>query len=424
MKRAFIKLSILLTILKSTSTWSQSLNEVLITVDKRNPEIAAAKSTLSQTYDEIPTAWSNYLPNLSLSTSIDRSLTDDKYDNSSSRANTFSNTLTLSQDLFNLQHDEQFKKAKLNIQKQEQTFRSVQQSTLMSAITAYLAIIKAKNIVNLRTKNVEVLKSHLKNTILQHEMRRRTNADLAQAESRLAKGNADKLASQVDYNVALSTYQRLVGAEPTDLSMPTFENEFQQNIEEIEKMAITEHPNVLVASINVDAAKSDIQSKEHAFGPTLSLSGSISKSSTNNKASANTGSTVSSIGLTLSIPLYQKGAEYTELSTARKALKQAESEFDTAKRLAIDNVQREWERKKGASVKILAYEAQVKAASIALDSVRLELKAGRRTLLNLLDAEQELLNARVNLASAEHDLILTKYKLQERVGRLHTLVTQ
>lgn len=420
MKRAFIKLSILLTILKSTSAWSQSLNEVLITVDKRNPEIAAAKSTLSQTYDEIPTAWSNYFPNLSLSTSIDRSLTDDKYDNSSSRANTFSNTLTLSQDLFNLQHDEQFQKAKLNIQKQEQTFRSVQQSTLMSTITAYLAIIKAKNIVNLRTKNVEVLKSHLKNTILQHEMRRRTNADLAQAESRLAKGNADKLASQVDYNVALSTYQRLVGAEPTDLSMPTFENEFQQNIEEIEEMAITEHPNVLVASINVEAAKSDIQSKKNAFGPTLSLSGSISKSNTNNKAAANTGSIASSIGLTLSLPLYQKGIEYTDLKTARKALTQAQAEFDTAKRLAIDNVRSAWESKKGASAKVLAYQAQVKAASIALNSVRLELKAGRRTLLNLLDSEQELLNARVNLTSAKHDLILIKYRLKERVGRLST----
>ena len=79
---------------------------------------------------------------------------------------------------------------------------------------------------------------------------------------------------------------------------------------------------------------------------------------------------------------------------------------------------------KGASVKIQAYEAQVKAASIALNSVRLELKAGRRTVLNLLDAEQEMLNARVNLPSAEHDLILTKYKLHERVGRLHTLVAQ
>ena len=424
MKRVCIKLFVISIILKSIPAWCQSLNEVLVAVNERNPEIAAAKSILSQTYDEIPTAWSNFLPDLSLSTSINRSLTDDKYDNSSSRANSFSNTLTLSQDLFNLQHDEQFQKAKLNIEKQEQTFRSVQQSTLMSTITAYLAIIKSKNIVDLRIKSVEVLKSHLDSTTIQHEVRRRTNADLAQAESRLAKGNADKLASQVDYNVALSTYRRLVGADPIDLPMPSFENDFPQNIKEIEKMAITEHPNVLVASINVDAAKSDIQSKKHAFGPTLSLSGSISKSSTNNKASANTGSTVSSIGLTLSIPLYQKGAEYTELSTARKALKQAESEFDTAKRLAIDNVQREWERKKGASVKILAYEAQVKAASIALDSVRLELKAGRRTLLNLLDAEQELLNARVNLASAEHDLILTKYKLQERVGRLHTLVTQ
>ena len=76
----------------------------------------------------------------------------------------------------------------------------------------------------------------------------------------------------------------------------------------------------------------------------------------------------------------------------------------------------------GAASKIVAYRAQEKAATIALESIRLELKAGRRTVLNLLDSEKELLNARVNLASAEHDLILTKYELQERVGRMHTVL--
>ena len=105
----------------------------------------------------------------------------------------------------------------------------------MSTITAYLAIIKSKNIVDLRTKSVEVLKSHLDSTVIQHEMRRRTNADLAQAESRLARGNADKLASQVDYNVALSTYRRLVGAEPIDLSMPNLKMTFRRILKKLRR---------------------------------------------------------------------------------------------------------------------------------------------------------------------------------------------
>jgi len=424
MERKWLQLCIVIVILKSIPAWSQSLNEVIVDVDKKNPEIAAARSVLLQTYNEIPTAWTNLLPNVSLSTSIGRSVTDDKYDHSSSRADTFTNTLSVSQDLFNLQFNEQFQTAKLNIEKQEQTFRSVQQTTLMHVITAYLAVIKTQNIVKLKIKNVEVLRSHLDSTKAQHEMRRLTNADLAQAESRLAQGKADELSSQVDYNSAVSTYRRLVGKEPKDLILPIFENTFSENIQEIEKMAMTEHPDVLAADIDVKKAKSDIRMKKRAFGPSLSLSGSIAKTTTNNKASASTGSTVSSLGLTFTMPLYQKGIEYIELDTAERILKQTKAEFDTAMRLAVDNARKAWESKQGASAKILAYRAQEKAAIVALKSLRLELKAGRRTVLNLLDSEKELLNARVNLAGAEHDLILTKYKLHERVGRLHLLTSQ
>jgi outer membrane protein len=414
----------LIFIAKPIHVWSQSIDEVLIVVNNENPEIAAARSTLSQTYDEIPTAWTNFLPNISFSTTFERSLTDDNYNNTSSRSETFSNTLSIGQDLFNLQHNEQFRRAKLNIEKQKQTFRSVQQIVLMKTITAYLAVIKNRDNVNLQTKNVEVLKSHLENTKIQHEMRRRTNADLAQAKSRLAKGNADKLSSKVDYNAALSTYQRLVGVGPDDLFLPNFENDFPQDIQEIERMAASEHPDVLVASIGVKAAKSDIRSKERAFGPSLALSGSIAKSNTNNKASASSGSTISSLGLTFTVPIYQKGVEHAELATARKALKQSDLELLTARRLAVDNARKSFENKKGAIAKIQAFEAQVQAATVALNSIRQELDAGRRTVLNLLDAEQELLNARVSLATAKHNLILTTYRLQERVGRLHTLVAQ
>ena len=83
MRPTWLQLFAVMLIFKSNFAWAQSLNEVLIDVEKNNPEIEAAKSILSQTYDEIPTAWTNFLPNISLSSSIDRSVTDDNYDLSS-----------------------------------------------------------------------------------------------------------------------------------------------------------------------------------------------------------------------------------------------------------------------------------------------------------------------------------------------------
>ena len=119
MKPGWLQLFAVMLIFKYNFAWAQSLNEVLIDVEKNNPEIQAAKSTLSQIYDEVPTAWTNFLPNISLSSSIDRSVTDDNYDLSSTKADAFTNTLSLSQNLFNLQNNEQFRKARLNIAKQE-----------------------------------------------------------------------------------------------------------------------------------------------------------------------------------------------------------------------------------------------------------------------------------------------------------------
>ena len=128
----------------------------------------------------MPVAWSNYFQHQYFQLSR-HAVTDDKYDQSSTRSDTFSNTLSLSQDLLNLQHNEQFKQAKLKIEKQEATFRSVEQRVLLSAITAYLDVLKKQNIVLLHENNLKVLGSLMESVRTQHEMRRRTNADLAQA---------------------------------------------------------------------------------------------------------------------------------------------------------------------------------------------------------------------------------------------------
>ena len=407
-----------MSIFQSESGSAQSLDNVLSDVREKNPEIISAKSALSQAYEEMPVAWSNYLPNISLSSSLERTVTDDKYDQSSTRSDTFSNTLSLSQDLLNLQHNEQFKQAKLKIEKQEATFRSVEQRVLLSAITAYLDVLKKQNIVLLHENNLKVLGSLMESVRTQHEMRRRTNADLAQAESRLAKGKADLLSAEIDRNVASSAYVRITGNYPGVLAKPKQIDRVSISDSEIEKIALTDHPSIKIASLGVELAKSQIKSKKRAFAPSLALSGSVAKSNSNDTASASSGSTVSSIGLTLSLPLFQKGMEYSDLRHSQDELNKALAELDNARRTVVENVWNTWESRRGVYAKIEAYKLQVKAAQIALESVEQELSAGRRSTLDVLNAEQELLNACVNLAGAEHDSILAEYRLIERVGSL------
>ena len=407
-----------LSIFQSDPGVARSLDDVLSDVREKNPEIISANSLLLQTYEDMPVAWSNYSPNISITSSVERAVTDDKYDQSSTRSDTFSNTLSLSQDLLNMQHNEQFRQAKLKIEKQEATFRSVVQRVLLSTITAYLDVLKKHNIVLLHENNLKVLETHMQSVRTQHEMRRRTNADLAQAESRLAKGKADLLSAEIDINVASSAFTRITGSNPEFLTKPGQIDRVSISAEEIEKIALTDHPSVIIALLEVELAESQIKSKKRAFAPSLALSGSVAKSNSNNSATASSGSTVSSIGLTLSVPLFPKGMEYSDLRHSQEELKKALANLDNARRTVVDNVRNTWESRRGAYAKIEAYELQVRAAKIALESVKQELSAGRRSTLDVLNAEQELLNARVNLAGAEHDSILSEYRLIEGAGNL------
>ena len=417
-KKTIYALTFVFTFTLGNGAVADTLEEMLARTYQNNPDILAAQSTLEQTLEETPVAWTNYLPSVSLSNSFSRTLTDDEYASTSTKADDRSTTLSVSQDLLNFSSNEQFNKAKYNILRQRELFRGTVQKVLLDAITAYLDVIKNENIVQLRKNNVAVLETHLKSTEALYELRRRTNADLSQAQSRLAKGNADLTTSEIDYNIAASKYRRITGLDPNNLSQPVFDIMIPYRLQDAMEMALVSHPNVVSAFKSVDAAKSDIRTKKTAFAPTLSLSGSVSKSHTNNMASASDESVTSSVGLELTIPIFQKGVEYTDLRIAEMALKKAMADMDSARRVAEDNAAQSWEEMRGAKAKIEAFEVQVNAATIALKGISQELEAGRRTLLNLLDAEQELLNARVSLAGANHDYLLAKYKLAERVGEL------
>lgn len=397
---------------------AQSLEDVLSQTYRNSPQILAARATLDQTLEEIPQAWSKFLPNISYSNSYTRENARDIYTGDTSGSDTRTNTLSLSQNLVNFSNITGFDKAKHNIETQRQRLRVSEQKVLLEAVSTYLNVMKNTKIVALKSNNVSVLEAHLKSTEIQFELRRRTNGDLAQAQSRLAKSEADLASAQVSLDKAKSKFFRVNGLVPKNLEMPFFNMVLPENVLEVEERAISRPPSVLAASSAVAAAKEEISIKKRDFAPQLALSGSVANSHTNNRITTGTETLTSSIGLTLTVPIFQSGGEYNSLRVAKAALRQSFHQLDTARRTALDNAQQAWEDIVGGAVKIKAFQAQVNAAEIALKGITAELEVGRRTLLNLLDSEQELLDAKVNFESANFDHMIAQYTVMERIGQL------
>ncbi|MBL4693434.1 MAG: TolC family protein, partial [Magnetovibrio sp.] len=302
-----------------------------------NPRILSARETLKQTNENISQAHSNFLPNLSASRSYGRTNTRTVEDRNSSGSVTRTDTLSLSQNIFNYSHIAQLKKADREVGAQRMRLQASEQDILLQAITSYIDVLKALNVIDLRHSNMKVMQAHLKSTKIQYELRRRTNTDLAQAKSRLAKGRADLASAQATYDKSRSKFMQVNGYYPQQLKMPSFKYKLPESPDEAQENALSDHPNVWAASLDVDAARAEISVKQGERAPNLALSGSVAKANTMNKSSANSDTLTSAVTLTLTVPLFQSGVEYSNVRTANTGLRQKLYDLDQARRTAKDN---------------------------------------------------------------------------------------
>ena len=158
--------------------------------------------------------------------------------------------------------------------------------------------------------------------------------------------------------------------------------------------------------------------KKGKFAPHVALSGSIANSNSINRNDANSDTLTSAASVTFTVPIYQSGTEYSGLRLARNSLSKSIYTLDQSRRSARNKARQSWEDMISAEARVDSYMEQIRAAKIALDGIKAELIVGRRTLLNLLDAEQELLDARVNYTVASRDYFVARYKILESIGQL------
>jgi outer membrane protein len=411
---------------------ADTLEWALVQAYQNNPSLNSQRAALRATDENVPQALSGYRPKLSATASAGYQYTDTL--SHTVNQTVFPNTVTYSsiagpfrsrgvgatatQTIFNgFQTDNRTRQAESQVMGARETLRVTEQQVLLDAATAYMNLLRDSAILDLNRRNVEVLTEQLKQTRDRFNVGEVTRTDVAQAESRLAAGRSALLGAESNYVTSRANYRRIIGVDPGKLAPGTPVDRLSpRNLAAAVAQGQKESPSVSAAMYGVDIAELGVKVSEGALYPNVTLTGSAAKNwdpaLTTNKQTA-----LAIVGQ-VTVPIFQGGAEYSTIRQNKETLGQKRIDLDTNRDQARATVVQSWGQLEAGKAQIEATTAQVNAAEIALNGVREEARVGQRTTLDVLNAQQELVNARVALVTAQHDRVVASYSLLAAVGRL------
>jgi outer membrane protein len=286
-------------------------------------------------------------------------------------------------------------------------------------------VLRDTAILNLRRNNVEVLEQQLRQTRDRFQVGEVTRTDVAQAEASLAQGQADAFTAQSNLQTSIANFRQVIGIEPQNLQPARpLDKLVPTTLKSAIALSELEHPSIQSARHNVDAASMNVKVIQGQLYPTIGVTGAVTRrydvaAGTAGSGGSGRNDTVgASIVTSLSVPIYEGGAVYSAVRQAKELLSQAQLQADLQRETIRALVVSTWGSWVNSTAVIQAAQAQVRAAEIALNGVREEAKVGQRTTLDVLNAQQLLLNARVQLVTAQRDRVVNSYALLAAVGRL------
>ncbi len=297
--------------------------------------------------------------------------------------------------------------------------RYTEQTVLLQALTAYMDVLKNAAIVDLNKNNVQVLVEQLRQTTDRFNVGELTRTDVAQAEATLAGAQAQELEAESTLAATLATYRQVIGDEPHNLApVAPLGKQLPRTVSESIRIAVAENPAVVAMLHGVDVAELAIKIAEGSLLPSVSLQGQLADRW--DYAGYATGNHVwdGTVVAQLSMPIYDGGATYAGIRQAKEQLAQQELNADYQRDQVRQAVVAAWGANENSTGVLKAAKAQVQAAEVALEGVREEAKVGQRTTLDVLNAELAVLNARVQLVTAQHDQVVNSYTLLSAIGRL------
>lgn len=312
----------------------------------------------------------------------------------------------------------QYRSAHHLVDRQEGLYRNVEQEILLQAIQSFLEVRLARRTIGYRESNLEALRERQRVTQDQFDIQDKTLADLEQVRARVAVARSDLALAKAAAAQAEATFLRVVGRMPGPaLAEVEAAADTPANLEQAVNAAQTANPRVHTARAAWMSAHAQARRTLAAnAGPSINLESRISENHSREDLVGDT--TRWSHVLQLSVPLYQGGAVGAAVRQARHQVEQSRSEYLDEVRAARESATRAWEDYQASRVRKDALEEAVRAAEVALQTVRLEVEVGQRLVVDELDAARDLVNNQVTLEQASRDWLLAGYQLRRHTGAL------
>ncbi|WP_246722519.1 MULTISPECIES: TolC family outer membrane protein [Aureimonas] len=416
---------------------ADTLREVLAKAYSNNQSLNASRAALRATDENVPQARAGLRPTLSLGASAtatrSRTTRGDGLPRINGRGGVLSSGIELNQVLFDgFQTPNNIQSAQAAVRAGQADLANTVQNTLLDTVTAYMDVIRDRQIAELRRQNLAFLREQVRAANARFDVGEGTRTDVAQAESEEALATALLNSALAQVASSEAVYLQVIGDPAGDLSpgtRPPSQLE-PKSIANALSISQSEHPAIAAALFAVDSAAYEVKSREGRALPQVSVGASVDNSYSSSSPAAATGlpgvdidvgssnELSASVGATLTIPLYQGGLVASQVRQAKEVLGQRRIEVDSIRDQVRAAVASAWALIQAAEANVTGYRAQVAAARLALNGVQEERTVGQRTTLDVLDAQADVISAQILLAGAQRDVIVRSYELLSAVGRL------
>ncbi len=388
-------------------------------IDASNPEITAARSVVKASGADVRQSWAGWQPSVGVSAGIARAKT--KADQMGIDESYTQKQLGVSveQNLFQgFATNARIDAAKGQLQAEQASLYATRQTVFLEAVQAYLNVLNTREVLALRRNNEKVLREYYNLFSQKEQVGVLTKTDVAQAEARLELAKYAAIAAKADYDNALETYRRIYGQtenQYTDVSTDRLKPVFPKTIQEAEQQALANHPSILAADARYRSADAQITVARQTILPSVDVKASAMRFDDIPLADRVDDSR---IGVYLTVPLYDKGTALAQTQKAKANASAIKAQITGAQRAVLEKLNQAWNIYQAQTAAITSAQIRIKASRLALDGVRDEQERGRRTVLDVLNAEQEVLDARVSLTQAHHRQTLAFFSVLSGTGAL------
>ena len=405
------------TTLFAVEAGAQTLAETLALAYSSNPEIRAARASLRVADESVSMVRSAWRPTVMTTLSLGATYIDRDLGRRNDLSAPVSVEGTVRQPLYRGGRAKAaLEGANHDVQSARASMFDVEQKVLLAAAQIYVDTIRDKSVLELQVTNLKRLEKQMEATRDRFAVGEVTRTDVAQAESRVARAEADLTLATGNLVSSKVRFLRIVGVAPADLIQPTPPSDLPESRGAAVEIAIQSNFALIRAIFEERSANDRISEAAGALLPSADLIGRLGLFRGRGGADQTTGEVV--VEAELKIPIYQGGVVSSQVRSAKETANLKRILVEVDRRTAVEQAARAYEAWTTAVARTRSIGAEVHSADIALEGVRQEAEVGARTVLDVLDAEQELLDAQVSLVRAKRNAFVTAYELLAAVGRL------